>query len=116
MRGMRFRFLLLMGGLILVLVPALAQITAGIRGSVLDPSGSAVPGASLTVTNEGTGLTQTTMTDVSGIYTFTLLPVGSYKLTVKAKGFATYDQTGIVLNTNQVVGLNVNLQVGATTQ
>jgi hypothetical protein len=105
-------FLCLFGCILLFSILALAQITACIRGTVADPSGAVVPQAQLTCTNEDTGLSQKATTDSSGVYTFTLLPVGTYKLTVAASGFKTFEQRGITLTTNQVLGLNVTLQLG----
>jgi hypothetical protein len=72
------RLLLLMWILLVVITPAFAQITAGIRGNVLDQSGGVVPDASVTLTTLETSLSKTTITDTAGIYSFTLLPVGSY--------------------------------------
>src|SRR6476469_8057056 len=69
-----------------------AQVnTATILGSVTDASGGAVPGASLTVTNRATELTQTAVADAAGSYSFERLPVGDYTLVVKAAGFKQFE-------------------------
>src|SRR5579872_7189114 len=102
--------LLLPFGILLVVTPALSQITAGIRGNVVDESGALVPQAHVTLTNLGTNDAKTATTDASGIYSFTLMPVGSYSLTVEAQGFKSFKQSDITLTVNQVVGLNVTLQ------
>src|SRR5437764_6666268 len=69
-----------------VVGPALAQTTAGVRGTITDPTGLVVPSAKVTITNVDTQLTQMTTTSSEGIYAFTLLPVGTYKLLVEAAG------------------------------
>ena len=95
----------------LVAVPAWAQRTsAGIRGTVTDQSKAVVPGATVTVTGQDTGLTRTATTDRDGAYTFTDLPVGRYRVQVELQGFKTSTRTDIALNgprffaTNQGVG------------
>src|SRR3974377_5533 len=70
-------------------------IVGEIQGVVKDPSGAAVPNAQVTAVNVGNGLTRSTTTDVSGVYHLPLLPLGYYKVTVQADGFAQYEQVGI---------------------
>ncbi|HXH49177.1 MAG TPA: carboxypeptidase regulatory-like domain-containing protein [Terriglobia bacterium] len=98
-------------------IPAAGQYTtASFGGTVLDPAGAVVPEASVTVQNEGTGLTRTVTTLPNGEFLFPALPVGNYRLTVTKQGFATYVQTGIVLTVNQAATQTVSLKVGAVTQ
>ena len=69
----------------------LAQGTNGtLTGQVVDPSGAAIPEATVTLTNVGTNFPQTVTTDATGIYVFKLVPPGNYTLTVAARGFAKY--------------------------
>jgi Carboxypeptidase regulatory-like domain len=93
-----------------------AQEASGkISGTVLDPSGSGVPDAKITVTNtDRNQVVRTVNTDTSGIYAAPVLPVGNYALRVEAKGFKAENRTGIVLNVNDELKININLQVGAT--
>ena len=66
----------------------LAQLQAGrIEGVVFDPQHSAVPGATVTVTNTGTNITETIKTDTSGNYVVTPLDPGAYTVTAVATGF-----------------------------
>ena len=98
-------------------IPAAGQYTtASLGGSVEDPAGAVVPGATVTIQNEGTGLTRTVTTQPNGTFLFPALPVGNYKLTVTKQGFTTYVQTGIVLTVNQAASQIVSLKVGAITQ
>src|SRR5689334_18480723 len=92
------------------------QITGSIRGSVLDPSGAAVPSAAVTATQLETGLTRSSVTDRSGEYILLELPVGHYSLKVSAKSFSTYVQQGIALEVNETASVPVRLAVGTETQ
>jgi hypothetical protein len=106
----RSHVLLLVAALTFAVWPVWAQTTTGIRGTITDPSGSVVPGAKVTITNIETQLTQSTRTSAEGIYAFTLLPIGNYKLHVAGSGFKTLERTGITLSINQVLGLNLALR------
>jgi len=90
--------------------------TAAVTGSVADPSGALVPDARITIANTATGLTRTVRTSTDGFYTFTLLPIGTYDLSVAKEGFQTLRQSGIVLDVNQTAQVNVTLQLGTTAQ
>src|SRR3954466_5679975 len=80
-------------------VPAWAQrTTASIRGTITDQSRAVVPGATVTVTGQDTGLTRTATTDRDGAYTFAELPVGRYRIQVELQGFKTSTRTDIALN------------------
>ncbi len=92
------------------------QISANLRGTVVDPSGAAVAGATLTATQTETGLARSTSTDRSGSYTLLELPVGHYRVRAEAKGFETYVQDGITLTVNETATVPVRLAVGAETE
>src|SRR5262245_16772201 len=79
---------------------ASAQSTAQVSGTVSDQTGAVLPGVEVTVTQTETGLTRTAVTNETGSYTITSLPVGSYRLEATLPGFRTYAQTGIVLQVN----------------
>jgi hypothetical protein len=93
-----------------------AEVTATISGTVNDSTGAMVPKATVTLTNTGTNVSRTALTDSSGSYLFTLVPIGTYRLTVEQTGFRKYVRDGIVLNVNQNAKLDVALQVGASDQ
>src|SRR5580658_5559747 len=80
-----------------VLAWAQALSTSQISGTVQDSSGSAVPGAEVKLTQTDTGAVRTTTSGPDGTYVLPSLPVGPYSLEVTKSGFATYVQTGIVL-------------------
>src|SRR5579863_3025635 len=77
------------------------QITGSIRGTVTDPSGAIMQGASVTAQQTETGLTRAATTDRGGNYVLLELPVGHYRLAVTAKGFQKYVQEGISLGVNE---------------
>src|SRR5258708_33489321 len=96
---MRKRWLLLAGSLVVLAVPAVAQkITASIRGTVTDPSSAVVAGAKVTMTNEDTGLTRSVTTNSAGIYSFTQLPAGTYKIAVEPAGVNPAVRSNVRLN------------------
>jgi hypothetical protein len=99
-------------------VVSLAQTTTGsIVGTVTDPSGAAVPGATVTVTNEGTGIVVIRLTtDPSGNYVATTLLPGRYSITVEATGFKKSVSPGINLSVQDRLGVNVTLEVGQVTE
>ena len=95
----------------------LAQFTtASLSGTIVDPSGAAVPAATVTVQNTETGFTRTTKSGNGGDYLFPVLPVGEYTLTVAASGFETYAQKGIILTVNRAATQLVTLKLGTQTQ
>ena len=92
------------------------QITGSIRGTVTDPSGAVVQGASVSAKQTETGLTRTAATDHDGAYVLLELPVGHYQLRVEAKSFQKYVQVGITLNVNVSATVPIHLVVGAEGQ
>lgn len=89
---------------------------SSIVGTITDPSGAAVPGAQVTVTQEETKLTRTVVSGSAGTYTVATLPSGIYDVKVTASGFEAYLKTGIHVEYNSVARVDVKLQVGEITQ
>src|SRR5438270_6014521 len=85
--------------------------TTSLRGTVTDPKGAVVSGASVTLSDPATGFSRTTKTDSQGAYQFLELPPATYQMTVTASGFATVKQTDIKLMVNTPATLNPTLQV-----
>ena len=112
-----FRFILAVLLLSSFSVAASAQqITASIRGTVVDSSGGVVSSAMVTATQTETGFTRTVTSDSQGNFILIELPVGHYKLQTEAKGFQKFVQEGITLEVNQTAFASVRLTIGATTQ
>src|SRR6266566_1428055 len=94
-----------------------AQADRGsISGLITDATGGAVPGISLTLQNQATNLTYSTVTSSSGAYSFLNLPIGIYDLTASAKGFQRSEAKGIQVQVNQQARVDITLQVGEVTQ
>jgi len=94
----------------------MAQGTADIVGSITDNSGAVVANAKVTVKNLGTNLTRTQQTDASGQYSFTLLPVGDYSVTVEVQGFKTFTNQKVTVATGDRARVDAALQVGELSQ
>ncbi len=95
--------------------PAFPQSTGTIQGTVTDPAGAAIPNASVTVRDENTGQERMLMTDNAGLYSVPSLPVGTYRVEVKANGMAPIAATHLVLSVSTTVVQNFNLTVSSTT-
>jgi Carboxypeptidase regulatory-like domain/TonB-dependent Receptor Plug Domain len=98
------------------LVFAQASTTATIRGTIQDTSGAVLPGATVTLTNEGTSAVQTAVSDDRGQYLFAGLFPGTYDLKVELSGFKTYERKGIALSPNDTRGLDIRLDIGQQTE
>ena len=92
------------------------QATTSVRGSITDPSGRAVVGATVTLANSESKTERTTTTGEQGEYQFLLLQPGTYTLTVTAAGFASSQQTGLSLLVNTPATANIALKLGQSTQ
>jgi hypothetical protein len=90
--------------------------TAEVLGTVRDASSSAVPQASVTLTNQDTNISAKTTTDENGNYTFSNVRVGRYTVTVEQTGFSKASATDIVVNVNARQRVDISLQVGAVTE
>jgi len=75
-----------------------------------------VPGAEVAALETQTGIKTLTRADTAGFYSFPQLPVGRYDLTVKARGFKDYKQTGLVLDVDTALTVDIPLQIGEATQ
>ena len=87
---------------ILMCSAAWAQTTAQINGTIKDQTGAVLPGAEVNVTQTETGFKRNAVTDETGSYVLTNLPVGPYQFEAGLPGFRTYVQTGIVLQVNAI--------------
>ncbi|MGB9465743.1 MAG: carboxypeptidase regulatory-like domain-containing protein [Candidatus Acidiferrum sp.] len=90
--------------------------TGQIKGTVTDPSQAAVAQATVTVTNEATGITRTVKTNTDGDYVVPLLPPGSYSVLVEAPGFKTQTSSGVVVQVASTATVNIRLQIGQASE
>lgn len=94
----------------------LGQTTAGLNGTVTDPTGATLPGAKVTVTNVDTGAKRDTETNEAGVYQFPLLQSGTYSIAVQKDGFKQVAQEGIRLEVNQVAQIDFKMTIGAVSE
>lgn len=107
--------LIQIGALLLFAATLFAQeTTAGLQGTVKDPSGAVVANATITVTGNTLIGDKTTKTDANGYYRLANLPPGSYTVSVNAQGFATTKEEGLVLEVGHLPTEDIVLQVGKT--
>ncbi len=102
---------------LLVLVATAGSIdaqltTADVVGTVTDASGGVIAGSAVTIVNSETGVSRSTTTSSNGDYAFSNLDVGTYNLTIKAKGFAEFEARSVKLAVGDRLRLNATLQVG----
>ncbi len=92
------------------------EVTATVTGTVMDPSGGAVTGATVSAKSVERGIAYTAVTNESGIYRIPQLPVGTYDLRVERQGFQASLYPALVLVLNQVARIDVQLKVGEVSQ
>src|SRR5438046_2202426 len=113
------KFCFLLACIFLSAIDALDQsqaTTGNIEGRITDPNGAAVPGVTVTATNQETALAKSAETDSEGIYRIIFLPPGKYRVTsTAAKGFAAGDFSNVIVTVGGKTPLDIQLQVGATT-
>ncbi|HTU45842.1 MAG TPA: TonB-dependent receptor [Bryobacteraceae bacterium] len=97
-------------------MPAFAQFRASIRGTVTDPSGRAVSGATVTLENTGTGQKLVSTSDSNGIYQFNALAEAPYRLTAEAPGFQTKVLEHVAIIPEQPNTLDLQMEVGQVQQ
>jgi outer membrane receptor protein involved in Fe transport len=94
-------------------VPASAQLTRGIiSGVVTDSGGGVLPGATVTITNQDTGVVRATTSNDSGVFRAPALEPGTYQVRAELQGFRTFDARDIRVGSGQEVTLNPSLSVG----
>jgi hypothetical protein len=94
-----------------------AQVTGTITGLVTDPAGAVLPNATVTLTNQATGVARESTTNQQGVFVFTPLNPGTYRITVEAPGFRIYNQGNIVVQVNDRVGLpTITMEVGSASE
>ena len=94
-----------------------SQLSTGtIAGTVNDESGAVVPGATITIVNEGTNATTTVTSNSDGTFVSAAMPIGVYTVTVTQQGFRTYTEKGVNVQPTQVASVRPQLAVGTVSQ
>jgi len=98
-------------------VLAFAQQPLGnLSGVVTDPSGAVVSGATVTATSLATGATRTATTNDQGFFLVPTLQAGNYKLTIEARGFATFSVDRVAVEVGQTPRVDAQLKIGSTSE
>jgi hypothetical protein len=112
MRLVRSAVWILVSALV-VSAPLLAQsFQGGLRGVVKDAQG-VIPGASVTIVNEANNVTRDTVTNGVGEYSFPALNPGEYTVKATVQGYKTYERKGVRVGTQDFLGLDIQLEIGA---
>src|SRR5271170_4203535 len=89
---------------------------ATVSGTITDPSGAVVPGVSVTIVSQGTGLKRSALTDTAGEYRFAGLPTGNYSLRIEKTGFRSQIREAVELNSAAEVRIYPQLAIGDLSQ
>src|SRR4029077_7154637 len=115
-RQILFRFLAAIIVSFLTIGAAAQSLVSGdVTGIVSDPSSAVISKATVTLKNNGTGQTQTTETNQSGAYRFSLVSPGQYTVTVNASGFQNAERN-VTVAVGQSTSMNMKLEVGSSSQ
>ncbi len=108
----RLRTTLCMAACLLIASNLWASVEGNVSGTIFDPAGRVVPGATVTAINNATNIERSMTTGSNGIYSFQELPVGTYEIHVDAKNFKVYRSVGVVLDANSALLLDITLSIG----
>jgi hypothetical protein len=92
-----------------------AQVGGRITGTVKDPTGASLGGAVIAAVNATTGAKQETKSDDQGVYSFPALAVGQYNIEISSAGFTPYRRTGLAIDVNSALQVDVTLQLAGQT-
>ncbi|HET6893658.1 MAG TPA: carboxypeptidase-like regulatory domain-containing protein, partial [Pyrinomonadaceae bacterium] len=92
-----------------------AQTSRGtVTGIITDPNEAVVAGAEVELKNTATNQIRTTTSNDSGLYRFDAVDLGTYEVTIRAKGFKSVKNTGVEVQANRTATLDQQLEIGAT--
>jgi len=98
-------------------LPVRSQTTTGsISGTVKDPEGAVIPDIAVIAKDTATGVQQNAVTNTQGLYAFPTVPVGTYELDTFRPGFKPYRRTGLVIDINTALQIDITLEVGAQSE
>ncbi len=88
----------------------------GVRGKVTDVTAGAVDVAKVTLTAESTGISRATLTNAAGEFVFNAVDPATYRITIEAAGFKRFERSGVIVNTQEFLTLDLRLEIGAVTE
>src|ERR1700687_5775396 len=92
--------------------PVWAGAGGSISGTIKDRSGAVIPDVAVIVRNVDTGVERTSSTNGDGFFAFTVIPVGHYEMEISHAGFKPYKRTGLVIDVDTALKVDVPLEVG----
>jgi hypothetical protein len=101
---------------LLAALPSFGASTATLTGTIADPSGRAIPGVTVTATRQESDTPTASMTNEAGVYSFSDLQIGTYRIQVSKDGFKTFLRSGIELHVQDEVALNISLELGSVSE
>jgi hypothetical protein len=111
MQSAKQKILFVLIAVVLIASAARAEVGGKITGAVKDQTGSVIPRVNVVISNTQTGVKLTSTTDQDGVFTFPVLSVGQYQIDVTSDAFKPYRKTGLVIDINSALVLDVTLQV-----
>src|ERR671921_1366691 len=112
---MKFRLTTLLLSSLLTTVAAARKTSRGtVSGTVSDPNGAVVSGASVTLTNLETNVSRSTTTNSEGLYRFDAVDPGTYSVKINASGFSEVTKTNVPVLANQIADVSAQVSVGGT--
>jgi outer membrane receptor protein involved in Fe transport len=108
---------LLVAALVAVAAPTFAQPaqTGTISGTILDATGGALPGVTVTIQSQDRGFSRSTVSDENGRYVFPAVPIGPYTVTATLQGFETATATDNLVEVDKTTTVAINMKIGALT-
>ncbi len=92
------------------------NFVGGVRGLVQDPGGAVIAGATVTLTNQATGVANVTTTNATGQYSFSQVDPATYSISVEAQGFKKLTHPDVVVGTQETVGVDITMELGQMTE
>jgi hypothetical protein len=114
-----FKRAVLVAGAVVALMPrplAAQAVSGTILGEVADTTGAVIPGATVTLTNTGTGFTRSVVSDAKGEFTAPSIPTGTYTVNAEMQGFKKVTMSNVVLGVDQKLRIPLKLDLGAMTE
>lgn len=116
-QGNKRRYIINIGLCVALAATAWGQsYQGGVRGTVTDAQGASIPNAKVTLTDQSTNVSRSTISNSAGEYVFNALDPATYFITAESPSFGRYERRNVVVATQQVVTADVQLQLGAVTQ
>src|SRR6266852_2392379 len=110
---MRSRLFIAVAMSLVCAIAALAQTSRGtVTGSVTDPNGAVIPGAEVQLKNTATNQIRTAATNDSGLFRFEAVDLAVYDVSIRAKGFKTVTNTGVLVQANRASTIDTQLELG----